>query len=167
MIAASLCGRGHRRDVRSHSRFGERAAADLDSFRERDEEFPFLFLRPPLEEGERAKPGVDRHRHTQGGVHRFEFFADQAEGDEVHACAAVADRDRDAEEPEAAHAFEREGDGLLLAVIFFDDGRDLFLGEVPHHLFCHFMFGGEGKIHEAAPSAFCVLYRESNQPTVR
>src|SRR5687768_13778829 len=91
---------------------------------------------------------MHRHGHPQGGVYRFKFFAGETPGDVIHACATVTDRKGQTENAKFTHSPERKGNWLLLAIIFLDHRDDLFLCKVTHHLFCHFMFGGKGEIHD-------------------
>jgi len=62
-----------------------------------------LLLAPPLEQGERVQPRVDRQDDPEGRVGALHLLAQQGEGDVVHARAAVVLRDRQAQEALGAH----------------------------------------------------------------
>jgi len=137
----------HGGHIGPHGGFCERAAAEFFSQGEWLEKTLFLFLAPPLEQGHRTQTGMHRHRHPQVGIDRFEFLASQPERDVVHALAAVADGEAQAENPQFAHPPQRVGHRLGLAVILFDDRRNFLAGEIAHHLLNHFVFIGKRKIH--------------------
>ncbi len=76
---------------------------------------------------------MHRHRHAQVGIHRFQFFAGQAEREVIHALPAIADGEAQPQNAQFAHPFDGTGHGFGFAVVFLDAGRHFAAGEIAHH----------------------------------
>src|SRR3990172_2583019 len=101
---------------------------------------------------------MDRHRHAQGAINGFEFLASQAEGDIVHALAAVFDWKTNPQDTEFAHALQHPGNWFTLAIVLLDNGSNFLLSEVAYHFLRHQMFVGKGKVHVEAPEGDLSYY---------
>ena len=69
----------------------------------RDKVALLLVLVGPLQEGQGVEPGMDREDDPERGVRPLHLLAQQCEGDVVHPGAAVALRNRQAQQPGGAH----------------------------------------------------------------
>jgi hypothetical protein len=115
--------------VGPHTGFGQRERRQLVATGLWNQPALALFLRPPLEEGQRVQPDVDALDDAECGVGPLQLFAQQGEADVVHAGAAVGLRDRRAKEALLAHPIEDLPVDLAALVPFADVGQDLGLGE--------------------------------------
>ena len=76
---------------------------------------------------------MHRHDHAQGGIGAFQLFANETQRHIIKALAAVAHRDADAEDAQFAHAWQKGGIHLLLAIPLANDRNDFFGSKIAHH----------------------------------
>src|SRR4029079_11203330 len=111
-----------------------------------DEPALALLLGPPLEQRERVQPDVDALDDAERGIGPFELLAQDREADVVHAGAAVALRDRRAEEALLRHLPEQLAGKAAVLVPLPDAGQDLSLGERPDRLLDQAVLVGEAEV---------------------
>src|SRR5919205_2603654 len=103
LAAFAPSGRARADYIRARARLGQTVGRNLLALRLRHEVLALLLLGAPGVERQRVEPRVYAHHDAQEGIHRFEFFADEAERDVVEAGAAVLFGDADAEQAERGH----------------------------------------------------------------
>ena len=116
-VAVAVAARGGREvgGVGAHAGLGQPERRQLLAPRLGHQPALPLLLGPPLEQRQAVEPDVDALDDPERGVGPLELLAQQGEADVVHARAAVALRDRRAQEPELAHLREHLGVRLAAA----------------------------------------------------
>jgi hypothetical protein len=111
----------------------------------------------PDRHGAEADRGLQGDRHR--GVDPGQLLDRQTEGEVVRVHAAVAFRERQAEQAHAGHLVEHGVVEPLGAVHRLGSGRDHLLGEGPDDLAELLLLGGERELHGRAPSWGCKGWR--------
>ena len=111
-----------------------------------DEPALALLLGPPLEERERVQPDVDALDDAERGIGPLELLAQDREADVVHAGAAIALRDRRAEEALLGHLPEQLAGKAAVLVPLADVRQDFGIGERPDGLLDEAVLVGEAEV---------------------
>ena len=132
---------------------GEAEGGDALALRLRHEIARLLIVGAPAEESQRVEADVDGQDDAQRRVHVLELFAGQAEGQVVHARAAVLRRHREAEQPQRGHLRQEAAVERVRAIEVADTRGHLAAGPFAHRLLDQAVFVGELEVHQMSAGA--------------
>jgi hypothetical protein len=154
-VSAAVATRRRRKvaGVGPDAGLGQSERRQLLALRLRDEPALALLLGPPLKQSERVQPDVDALDDAERGVGPLKLLAQDRERDVVHAGAAIALRDRRAEEALLGHPPEQLAGKAAVLVPAPDVGEDLRLGERANGLLDEAVLVGEREVDHRADAS--------------